>query len=566
MDCRRRNRRTNIDDISDVELNEERTPHVILEAIDVDTQNELQKHADQYPGLSLVPSTHRAYPYGAAACHVIGHLGRVWKEDITDDPNLGDELRAYGPTDQKGRDGLEALGEPTLRGVRGLTVYDGQSDQIVSQSPPRPGGDLHSTLDIDLQMEIEEMFTHVKVPWEMRGEPKDWQSDEVNMHGAAVVIEIETGNVRALVSSPGFDLNDLDKNYPLLLSDRLDAPLLNRATQAMLEPGSTVKPVVGAGAITDHLLGVNEGIECTGFLKIGTRVYKGFGKCWTFNTARINGLDYFAHHPFPSDAPHRGHDGNPDGWLSYSDALERSCNVFFETVADRLKLEGLSKWMERFGLGRPSGIGIAEARGRLPTSFKGARRDLATWNAGIGQGPVAATPLQMCNVAATIARRGVWVRPNLVQTGELTTPFKPKSVEPDDKTWDDIPSRLDLHVDPAAIDAAIDGMKRVVNSRAGTGTSARAQGHDRRRQDRHGAGDTFRDARRHAASCPCDALGPAAGTCVVSRDRQGARAPRSRVVHRLRARGSSAIRDQRDGRIWRWWWRRGGRADCFADH
>ncbi len=283
----------NIDDISDVELNEERTPHVILEAIDVDTQNELQKHADQYPGLSLVPSTHRAYPYGAAACHVIGHLGRVWKEDITDDPNLGDELRAYGPTDQKGRDGLEALGEPTLRGVRGLTVYDGQSDQIVSQSPPRPGGDLHSTLDIDLQMEIEEMFTHVKVPWEMRGEPKDWQSDEVNMHGAAVVIEIETGNVRALVSSPGFDLNDLDKNYPLLLSDRLDAPLLNRATQAMLEPGSTVKPVVGAGAITDHLLGVNEGIECTGFLKIGTRVYKGFGKCWTFNTARINGLDYF---------------------------------------------------------------------------------------------------------------------------------------------------------------------------------------------------------------------------------------------------------------------------------
>ncbi len=158
--------------------------------------------------------------------------------------------------------------------------------------------------------------------------------------------------------------------------------------------------------------------------------------------------------------------------MSYSDALERSCNVFFETVADRLKLEGLSKWMERFGLGRPSGIGIAEARGRLPTSFKGARRDLATWNAGIGQGPVAATPLQMCNVAATIARRGVWVRPNLVQTGELTTPFKPKSVEPDDKTWDDIPSRLDLHVDPAAIDAAIDGMKRVVNSRAGTGTSA----------------------------------------------------------------------------------------------
>jgi penicillin-binding protein 2 len=459
----------NIDDIANEQLGEEKSSHVILQAIDLQTQNELQKYADDYPGLELVPSTHRAYPYGRAACHVIGHLGKVWREDIDSDPNFSDELRAYGPNDVKGRDGLEALGEPTLRGVRGITVIDGMTGGTVSSQPPRPGQDLHSTIDIDLQMQIEEMFTHVEVPYD-NARPKP-NCDTLAMHGAAVVIELASGNVKALVSAPGYDLNDLDKSYDLLLHDNLAMPLMNRATQSMLEPGSTVKVAVGAGAITDGLLGVNEGIECTGYLVIGGKKYS-YGKCWTAGIGKANHLD-FAHHPFPTDAPHRGHDGNPDGFLTYSDALERSCNVFFETVADRLKIEGLTKWMKAFGLGRPTGIGIGEARGRTPDSFIGPNRQFATWTSGIGQGPVAATPLQMCNLAATVARRGIWVRPSLVETGQMTAPFKPKKIATGDTSWDQIPSQMDLHLAPAAVAAAIDGMTRVVNSRAGTGTSAR---------------------------------------------------------------------------------------------
>ena len=154
----------NIDDIANEQLDEEKSPHVILEAIDINTQNALQKHADEYPGLALLPSTHRAYPYGAAACHVIGHLGRVWLDDIGSDPNSKDELRAYRPNDLKGRDGLEALGEPTLRGVRGQTTTDGLNGEVVFSQPPLAGADLHTTLDIDLQMQIEEMFSHVQVP------------------------------------------------------------------------------------------------------------------------------------------------------------------------------------------------------------------------------------------------------------------------------------------------------------------------------------------------------------------------------------------------------------------
>jgi penicillin-binding protein 2 len=186
--------------------------------------------------------------------------------------------------------------------------------------------------------------------------------------------------------------------------------------------------------------------------------------------AKEHGLDP-AHHPFP--VPHRGHDGNADGFLTYSDALERSCNIFFETVAYRLKLEGLTYWMKQFGLGRPTGIGLAEVRGRVPDSYIGPNTLFATCTSGIGQSAVAATPLQMCNVAATIARRGIWMRPNIVSPGYDIARYRPKNVPAGDSAWDDIPSRMDLHIAPEAIDAAFDGMKRVVNDfSAGTGTTA----------------------------------------------------------------------------------------------
>jgi penicillin-binding protein 2 len=457
-----------IDDMGDEPLAEEQQPHTILSAVDTRVQNDLLKHIDDFPGVSLVPSTHRVYPFGNAACHVIGHLRKVSAEDVASDPNIGNQQKSYRPTDLIGRDGLEALGEPTLRGVRGKTVFDGLTNQKISEAPAIPGSDLRTTIDIDLQMQIQEMFTRVKIPW---GNRERHGEDVLPMHGSAVIIEVATGDVKALVSYPDYNLNDFDESYSTMVKDKMNSPLLNRATQAMLEPGSTIKPVVGAGAITQGVLGVNEGIECSGFLVINGKRYS-TGKCWTVNLARgVLGMNsgMEGHHVIPTEDPHRGHDGNPDGFLTYSDALQRSCNVFFETTANRLGFEGLSYWMEQFGLGRPTGIGIAEVRGRLPRTYDGPNRNFAMWTAGIGQGPVAATPLQMCNVFATFARRGVWVRPNLVYSGQKLDPYRPAKLSPDDTAWSEIPSRVDLHIAPAAINAAFDGMYRVINTKAGTG-------------------------------------------------------------------------------------------------
>jgi penicillin-binding protein 2 len=235
-----------------------------------------------------------------------------------------------------------------------------------------------------------------------------------------------------------------------------------------LQPGSTVKPLVGLGAIGQGILGINDGIECNGFLHIDGRK-QSVGRCWVASKfIHMLGVEGVRHHPVPYDSPH------PTGFLTFSDALERSCNVYFETCAHRMGIEGLSFWYDRFGIGRPTGIGIAEARGRLPRDFKPVNVwdvKYKTWFSGIGQDPVATTPLQMANVAATIARDGIWMRPRLIndavalESGIRVPPPTTRPGEPPARQVD----RVDLGLPREAIAAAKLGMKNVVHGKAGTG-------------------------------------------------------------------------------------------------
>ena len=443
----------------EVVVAEQTEPHVILRHLSVEAQNELGKFLENYPGLVLMPGTFRHYPYREAGCHLVGRLSRVDREDLTRDRYRGkDEQREYWPNDLVGRTGIEALAEPALRGTRGrVEKVDGRE---VARQAPATGRDVRLTIDIELQQEIQRMFSAVQF--------KDKQGnveETAPMHGSAVVIDIATGGVRAMASYPDFDLNQYDTLHRYLNDpDNIDKPLLNRATQSLLEPGSTVKPIVGLGAIADGLLTHTHGIECTGYLVIGGQRY-GTGRCWVASKyVKTRGVEGVKHHPIP--VPHEGHDGNPNGFLTFDDALERSCNVYFENVAHLLGLEGLSRWYERFGLGRPTGVGVAERAGLLPREYKENRRDFATWSAGIGQGPVWATPLQMANVSATIARDGVWARPRLVEAG--LEPGEAGRVAGAPAVTG--PDSVDLKLPPAALRAAKDGMVRVVNSPAGTGT------------------------------------------------------------------------------------------------
>lgn len=448
-------------DSFEVTVSEQLEPHVILPAVDLSTQNQLAKDLDQYPGLVLRPGTRRFYPYDDVACQLLGHLARVGAENLKDNKSR-DELRAYLPNDLIGAAGIEELCEPALRGTRGRIDKTYGEESVLGSLAPVPGQDVKLTIDIELQQQIQSAFADARI----RNSKGVVTEEDAVLHGAAVVLDVATDQVLALVSYPTYDLNQYDALYPTLRFDEMNDALRNRATMSKFEPGSTVKPLCGLAGITEGVVGVNEGIECTGFLVLDGHTLK-YGRCWMAskfaNDPRVPSV---AHHCIPF--PHVGHDGNKDGWLTYSDALERSCNVYFETVADRLKIDRLSMWYKRFGLGRPTGLGIGEAWGRVPSSFPSsappARRRIIGFSGGIGQGFITATPIQMANAAAMIARDGIWMRPKLLlpdAQGKLS-PTRPGA-------FPDEPDRVDLHLPPEALRAAKLGMYNVVNAPSGTG-------------------------------------------------------------------------------------------------
>jgi len=424
-------------DVEKFEVNvaEQTAAHVILPHISYELRNELAQQSDRYPGLVLQAGVMRSYPYGSAACQTIGRLSKVNAEDVKSDPNRDDPLLKYTANDDIGRDGLEAMLEDRLRGKRGVRVTDA-AGHVISDTAPVPGEDVQVTLDIALQAEIEKAFNTVK--FHAGGDVPDI---DIPMPGAAVVIDVPTGEVRALVSAPTYDLNQIDDLLPKLLVDKFNRPLINRAISNAAQPGSTVKPIVGLGAITQGIMHADQTILCSGFLIIGKHKYTQSYRCWTERLSSPVG-----YHKSPWRDPH------PNGYLTFADALERSCNVFHETLGDKLGVGGLSFWFDKFGLGRKTGIGLpGEVRGSLPDQMPGPKPRSMAWNSAIGEEDVTATPIQMANVAATIARGGIWMKPTL-QPGET--------------------ERVDLHLDPAAVEQAHIGMKNVVGRDAGTGNTA----------------------------------------------------------------------------------------------
>lgn len=424
--------------------------HPILNAIDNDAYIVLDKLRERCPGLELKKGTRRNYPYGDVGCHVIGNLAPVKLEDLKHDPYLmKEDAKRYLYNDMIGRSGIERLAEPMLRGSRGSEIRQQGSEIPTETIAPIPGKDVQITIDMELQMRVQEAFLRYKELGDPRNPGHDLRVQQMQyheMHGAAVVIDIPTGEVRALVSYPTYNLNEFSAIYPKLIEDRINQPLLNRATQATLEPGSTVKPMVGISAITAGVMGVNDTIECTGFfMQNGVPLKE--GRCWTMSKFGYLGPTLAGHHQLPTAAPH------PTGFLTFADAIERSCNVFFENMGDRLGIVGLKDWMHRFGLGQLTGIGIAESAGHVPGDSDkpiSNPHSIARFS-GIGQAEVLATPIQMANVAATIGRRGIWIRPHLLVSETAETEHR------------------DLHLDQAAISAAIQGMINVVNAPGGTG-------------------------------------------------------------------------------------------------
>ncbi|RMF77888.1 MAG: hypothetical protein D6744_10800, partial [Planctomycetota bacterium] len=408
---------------------EEYQLHPLIEDIDEATAMSVRMEYERRPWLRVVPSTHRTAHDADAIVHLLGRTGAASAERIVADAFADEELRGLRPGDRVGVSGVERLGEYVLRGRRGRIVEDFDR-RIESHTPAQQGGDVRLTVDMDLQRKA---LSFLKSAVDASEHP---------CGGAAVVIDVATREVLALVSYPTYQYEAYREDYARLRDDARWLPLRARAVQNMYPPGSTCKIVALYGALADGLTTPDAAITCNGhFLPNRTDAFR----CWYYN-------QYGAVH----------------GPQTATDAIRNSCNIYFYTVGDRMGAARLCEWFARFGLGRPQGSGlIEESRGVVPTEAYLRRaqgrgyRPADAWNFSIGQGEVSATPLQCANVAAAVAS-GVWA-PVVFATDASGTPLRPPG-------WK-APERIAY--DESILRTIRRGMWRVVNERGATGQYAK---------------------------------------------------------------------------------------------
>lgn len=340
----------------------------------------------------------------------------------------GTDRGAYFTRDRVGSTGIEASREHELRGLRGL-VRERLDTGKIERTEPAAGLDVRLAIDVMLQARVSAILD----PALGLTQVQDWHGGNplptgTPLAAAVAVVEVETADVLALVSTPRPIRGDEPEagEFPEYID-----PFVNRAIAKPYPPGSIAKAVIAAEARRLGVFAHGEGIRCTGYLIDG---YPDRYRCWIFK--RFPGLTHSQHGEL----------------LGISDGLKYSCNIVFYTLGERLGRDGIRTAYERVGVGEPFEFGIGpEWSGSI-----GRNRDRLsvgeTRLMGIGQGPVDWTPLHAANAYATIARGGAFKQPTL--------------------TLDQIrPDAEPLGIDAVTLAEIADGLRRAASEDGGTGQS-----------------------------------------------------------------------------------------------
>jgi penicillin-binding protein 2 len=344
-------------------------------------------HRFEFPGLDIKTRQTRFYPNGNLAVHALGYVGAISEQDLKHI-----DRAAYAGTSLIGKLGIESAYEKELHGTNGSReiLVNAQGRSVERQGafvpklhtkPPAAGDDLLLSIDLNLQKVAESALT--------------------GHRGAVVALDPNTGDVLALVSLPGFDPTLFGRGITAAeyraLAEDIDRPLFNRALRGTYPSGSTIKPVLGLAALTDHTIQASTKVFCNAeFFLPGSR------------------------HVWRADKD------EPRGWLDMPEAISRSSDVYFYRLASTLGIDRMAAFLEPFGYGQLTGIDISgEKPGLLPTpewkrkAFK--RPEDKVWfpgetvNMGIGQGYLLVTPLQLAHITGILAERGRNFRPRLVK-------------------------------------------------------------------------------------------------------------------------------------------------------
>lgn len=319
-----------------------------------------------------IPVLRRTYPAGGVASNVTGFVGEISENELKQMEGKG-----YVGGDQVGKTGVERQYEEMLRGRPGGESVEvdarGRRVRRIDSSPAGRGMDLQLTLDLGAQRLAADLLKGYR--------------------GALVAMDVHNGDILVLASSPSYDNNPLSwgvssKEWNALLTDP-EKPMLDRSIAGLYPPASTFKALVGLAALAENEITASTTYSCSGAFPLGNRIFR----CWR----------------------RTGH-----GNVSLLTALQNSCDIFFYQVGLKLGITKLLKWVEMFGLGRPTGIDLpGEASGVIAgPDWKKARLKESwyrgdTVNYSIGQGFLLTTPLQLASLYAVIANGGRVVRPRL---------------------------------------------------------------------------------------------------------------------------------------------------------
>ena len=410
-------------------------PIIIKDDITPDERAFIEAHHDDFPELETLMIHRRLYPRDGFMAHLIGYVGEV-SEDMLNSP----QFELYERGDIVGQSGVELKYNDILMGTDGSrrVLVNSKGKEVGrppdATKPAVPGQKLNLTIDLDLQKAAEQALE--------------------GKNGAIVAMDPRNGEILAMVSRPTFDPNDFAVRISAKewkqLTDDPDHPLLNKAIQAQVAPGSVFKIIMSVAGLQEGVA-QNLKVNCQG----GGIFFGSYHQCWVKEEHRVHGV------------------------TDISKGIYQSCDVFFYTLAERLGIEKIAKWAGAVGIGHKTGIDLPnEVSGIMPSEEWKWRNFHQKWYAGevisvgIGQGAVAVSPVQIARAIGGIAMGGTFYRPHVVDPEQLPQKFKYLA-----KVEGGQPDVLHVPIDPQNWITITDAMANVI-SPIGTANASHLQGVD----------------------------------------------------------------------------------------
>ena len=329
-------------------------------------------------GIKPVVSLARLYPPKESVAHVVGYVSMASKQDLVDSK----ELRSlHVPGMRVGKTGLEKSLDIPLIGAPGHQRFEvnayGKRVKEIELDKGESGTTIRTTIDLDLQRHAQESLKEKS--------------------GAICVMDVYTGGVIVMASSPTFDPNKFvhgidSKSWKALIENK-NKPLMNKAVSALYPPGSTIKPIVALSALENDVVNTKFKIFCTGSIELYGEKYH----CWK----------------------KKGH-----GTVNLKEAIKQSCDCYFYEVARRLGVDRLSVTAKNFGLGSKLLENYQEEKSGIVPDTKWKLKNIGrgwvlgeTLISGIGQGYFQCTPFQVCHMTAQLANGGFKLKPKIIEDG-----------------------------------------------------------------------------------------------------------------------------------------------------